>query len=125
MFLIDTNIFLKILLAQDKNELCKSFLTDNIRDLNMTDFSLHSIGVILFKYNKQDVYRKFIADVMPNVKLISLPVMLYDKIIDMSQSFNLDFDDAYQSVAAKYYKLKIITMDKDFKKAKDIDLLFL
>jgi len=32
MFLIDTNIFLGILLAQDKNELCKSFLTDNIRD---------------------------------------------------------------------------------------------
>ncbi len=125
MFLIDTNIFLEILLAQDKNELCKSFLTDNIRDLNMTDFSLHSIGVILFKYHKQDVYRKFIADVIPNVKLISLPVMLYDKIIDMSQSFNLDFDDAYQCVAAKYYKLKIITMDKDFKKAKDIDLLFL
>jgi predicted nucleic acid-binding protein len=91
----------------------------------MSDFSLHSIGVILFKYHKQDVYRKFIADMIPNVKLISLPVMLYDKIIDMSQSFNLDFDDAYQCVAAKYYELKIITMDKDFKKAKDIDLLFL
>jgi predicted nucleic acid-binding protein len=45
MFLIDTNIFLEILLAQEKSELCKSFLTDNIRDLNMSDFSLHSIAL--------------------------------------------------------------------------------
>jgi len=83
------------------------------------------MGVILFKYHKQDVYRKFIADMIPNVKLISLPVMLYDKIIDMSQSFNLDFDDAYQYSTAKYYRLRVATMDKDFERIGDVEILFL
>lgn len=45
MFLVDTNIFLEILLGQDKKEDCKKFLNNNIENLNITDFSLHSIGV--------------------------------------------------------------------------------
>lgn len=43
MFLIDTNIFLEILLAQNKKEICKDFLNFNIGKLYITDFSLHSI----------------------------------------------------------------------------------
>ncbi len=65
MFLIDTNIFLEILLGQDKKEICNNFLNDHIDDLAISDFSLHSIGVILFKYRKQDVFLKFISDVLP------------------------------------------------------------
>jgi predicted nucleic acid-binding protein len=51
MFLVDTNIFLEILLTQDKKAICKKFLDKNIGNLHITDFSLHSIGVILFRYN--------------------------------------------------------------------------
>jgi len=65
MFLIDTNIFLEILLEQEKKEDCKKFLNDHIGNLHITDFSLHSIGVILFKYKKKNVYRKFINDILP------------------------------------------------------------
>jgi len=48
----DTNIFLEILLGQDKKEECKKFLEDNVGDFAITDFTLHSIGVILFRYGK-------------------------------------------------------------------------
>lgn len=37
----------------------------------------------------------------------------------------LDFDDAYQYCTAKYYGLKLVTMDKDFKKVEDVEVLFL
>jgi len=57
MFLVDTNVFLEILLMQDKNESCKKFLDNNIGNLNLTDFSLYSIGVILFRYGKEDIFR--------------------------------------------------------------------
>lgn len=60
MFLADTNIFLEILLEQDKKEECKRFLINNIGNLSITDFSLHSIGVILFRYNKEDIFQKFV-----------------------------------------------------------------
>lgn len=124
-FLVDTNVFLEILLSQDKKEHCKMFLNDNIGILNITDFSFHSIGVILFRYAKEDIFQKFIEDVIPNIQLVSLPIKLYMEVINTKRNLNLDFDDAYQYSTAKYYELTVATMDKDFKKIKDVDILFL
>ena len=124
-FLVDTNVFLEILLSQDKKEHCKMFLNDNIGILNITDFSFHSIGVILFRYAKEDIFQKFIEDVIPNIQLVSLPIKLYMEVINAKRNLNLDFDDAYQYSTAKYYELTVATMDKDFKKIKDVDILFL
>ena len=125
MFLVDTNVFLEILLRQDKKESCKKFLDNNIGNLNFTDFSLYSIGVILFRYGKEDIFQKFVEDVMPNVKLLSLPMKLYREIVDVRKSRNLDFDDAYQYSTAKYYGLRVATMDKDFERIRDVEILFL
>ena len=125
MFLVDTNIFLEILLRQDKKEDCKSFLENNIGNLNITDFSLHSIGVILFRYGKEDIFQKFVVDAISNTKLISLPMELYRGVVDVRKRLNLDFDDAYQYSMAKYYELKVVTMDKDFERIKDVEILFL
>ena len=125
MFLVDTNIFLEILLGQDKKEVCKRFLAKNIGNLNITDFYLHSIGVILFRYSKEDIFRKFVEDVMPDTKILSLPMELYRDIVIVRKNLNLDFDDTYQYSVAKYYGLKVVTMDKDFEKIKDLEILFL
>jgi predicted nucleic acid-binding protein len=125
MFLLDTNIFLEVLLKQDKKEDCKRFLDNNIKNLNITDFSLHSIGVILFRYGKEVIFQKFVEDVIPNTKLLSLPIELYIEVINARKSLNLDFDDAYLYSMAKYYGLKLVTMDKDFKVIKDVEILFL
>ena len=125
MFLVDTNIFLEILLKRDRKEDCKKFLDNNIGNLNITDFSLHSIGVILFRYGKEDVFQKFIEDVLPNITLLSLPEGMYKEIIEFRKVMNLDFDDAYQYGVAKYFGLKIVTMDRDFEKVKDVEVEFL
>lgn len=125
MFLVDTTIFLEVLLTQDKEEDCKKFLDKNIGNLHMTDFSLHSIGVITFRYNKEDLFGKFVEDVLPTTMLLSLPMEFYGGIVGSKKDLNLDFDDAYQYCVARYYGLKIVTMDKDFAKIKDMDILFL
>jgi len=125
MFLIDSNIFLEILLKQKKKEECKRFLAGNIDALYITDFSLHSIGVILFKYGNEKIFVKFAEDVLPNVKVITLPIEQYVELGDIKKKDNLDFDDAYQYLVSKHYKLKIATMDSDFKKVKDLEVVFL
>ncbi len=51
MYLLDTNIFLEILLGQEKKDECKKFLIANEDNIFISDFSLHSIGVILFRHN--------------------------------------------------------------------------
>ena len=94
-------------------------------DLSITDFSLHSIGVILFRYNKEDIFRKFVEDVMPDARLLTLPMELYNDVVNVRKSLKLDFDDAYQYSVAKYYGLKVATMDKDFEKIEDVEILFL
>lgn len=124
-YLIDTNIFLEILLQQDKSNLCKSFLENNIGSLHISDFSLHSIGVILFKQDKAELFQKFLTDVIPKIYLLSLPKTNYESVINYRNDFNLDFDDAYQCSLSNHYRLKIVTMDKDFEKVKNLPVEFL
>jgi predicted nucleic acid-binding protein len=125
MILADTNIFLEILLKQDRKDECKDFLDRNKGNVYITDFSLHSIGVICFRYGKEEVFQKFINDILPHVDFLTLPMDRYSEVIENKMSLNLDFDDSYQYTVAKYFDLKIATMDKDFKKVEDIEVLFL
>ena len=126
MYLVDTNIFLEILLSQDRKEPCKTFLGDNIGHISISDFSLHSIGVILFRNNKDTIFLEFTKDVIPKVEIITLQKSLYEDLAQDKKAFGLDFDDLYQYRIAKQRDLKIVTMDKDFEKVKkEIEIVFL
>ena len=125
MYLVDTNVFLEILLGQAKKKACKRFLDDNVKDLNISDFSLHSIGVILFRYNKEDIFQKFIQDVLPKIGLLSLPIDSYKEVISARKTEKLDFDDAYQYRTAEHHGLRVVTMDKDFERTGDDTILYL
>lgn len=116
MYLIDTNIFLEILLAQDKRELCKGFLTENAEHLSVSDFALHSIGVILFRNKKDDIFHKFVLDVLPGLSIVTLRAESYGSLQGIRQKYGLDFDDSYQFAVALEHELRIVTMDEDFKK---------
>ena len=124
-FLVDTNIFLEILLGRAKKESCKGFLEKNMGELSITDFSLDSIDVILFRYHKKALFDDFIKDVMPKVDLLSLPLKSYPDLLAASKSSGLDFDDAYQYCVTECYGLKLATLDSDFRKVKDFKVLFL
>ena len=119
-FLFDTNIFLEILLAQDKKEKAKKFISDNSDQLFISDFSLHSIGVILLKQKKNKIFEDFVNDILPFATILVLSKNNYSNLIKFSEKYLLDFDDSYQVSVAVEYGLNIITMDKDFNKAKKL-----
>jgi predicted nucleic acid-binding protein len=125
MILADTNIFLEILLKQKKSDICKAFLDSNSSSLFISDFSFHSIGLILLKSNAIEVFRKFLNDALPTIRILTLPTNTYESLIEAAQKFALDFDDAYQYAIAKNSNLKIATMDQDFRRVDDIDIIFL
>jgi predicted nucleic acid-binding protein len=116
MYLFDTNIFLEILLSQEKSSECKKELIDKTGEIFISDFSLHSIGVILFRHDKEDVFNKFTKDILPNVDILSLAIESYSKLSALLDTYNLDFDDSYQYKVAEENGLAIVTMDKDFKR---------
>jgi uncharacterized protein len=119
MYLVDTSIFLEVLLIQEKREICKDFLDLNIGNIYISDFSLHSIGVILIRNKKDDVFQRFTIDVIPNIDIIALLKSSYENLVETKMKFGLDFDDTYQYMIAAEYDLEIATLDSDFKKVRD------
>ena len=119
MFLLDTNIWLERLLGQRQAEVVAELLdTLSPSDICMTDFTLHSIGVICNRLKQRDVFVKFVDDVLidSNVLLVSIPANKMKRVVEIMDRFGLDFDDAYQYVAAELEKATIVSFDKDFDK---------
>lgn len=84
--------------------------------LYLTDFSLHSIGVILFRLGHQETYNQFVKDVLldGSTHLVTVPPTSTDEIANVAKKFNLDFDDAYQYVSAVRHNLIVVSLDSDF-----------
>jgi len=117
MYLLDTNIFLEIMLQREKSEAAKHlFIANASTDLFMTDFSLHSLGVFLFQRNRQEAYVRFVKDVIirAGIAVIGLDPQELLALPEVSKRFRLDFDDSYQYAVAQKYSLEIISFDSDF-----------
>ena len=119
MFLLDTNIWLERLLGQRQAEVVAELL-DNLSpsDMCMTDFTLHSIGVICNRLKQRDTFVRFVDDVLidSDVLLVSIPANKMKRVVEIMDRFGMDFDDAYQYVAAELEKATIVSFDKDFDK---------
>lgn len=117
-YLVDTNVWLERLLDQEKSEIVSLFLdTISLDDLFVSDFAIHSIGVILSRYKKLNIFEKFLNDLFVNGQIEQLSLNSGDlmNVISNIQEFDLDFDDAYQLSVSQKYDLVIVTFDKDFK----------
>lgn len=116
-YLVDTNVWLERLLDQEKSEVTSRFLNLIPTDqLYVSDFAIHSMGVILSRLKKTDIFESFVNDLFINgqIEQLSLDVFdLLDVMINI-RKYNLDFDDAYQYTVVQKYDLVLITFDKDF-----------
>jgi hypothetical protein len=64
VYLIDTNIWLERLLEQDRSREVHAFLTRvPSEQLCVTDFTFHSIGVVLGRLKRTEAFRDFVQDV--------------------------------------------------------------
>jgi predicted nucleic acid-binding protein len=129
-YLLDTNIIIEGLLGGKKGEDVKNlFKKVDIFLMAITDLSLHSIGIILFRFKKKDLFFSFIKDTIYNgMAVLSLEIENFKKLYFFSEKFNIDFEDAYQYAIADKYNLTIISFDKDFdrterKRLQPVDIL--
>ena len=116
MYLADTNIFLEALLGQDKKEDVQSFLQNiDLSTIFITDLSLHSIGIILYRLRNFALFSSFLDDIIVDgVGILSLPPEDLKTLELTADKFNLDFDDAYQYAVAAKYGMQLISFDTDF-----------
>ena len=117
MYLVDSNIWLELLLEQERAEEVAQFLqivgTD---ELWITEFTIYSIGIILTRLKKDDIFEDFLSDVLEDsgIKRVCLSVSDLKQVIRVGRKFHLDFDDAYQYVAAEKNDLCLVSFDADF-----------
>lgn len=104
-YLVDTNVWLERLLSQQRSSEVAAFLNAvPAPRLALTDFALHSIGVALLRLGEAPAFLHFVHDLREGqVALLSLSTADMDKIVECAARLHLDFDDAYQYVAAERY----------------------
>lgn len=116
-YLLDTNIILELLLDQEKANEAEAFLRRAPTDrLFLSDFSVHSLGVILLRRDLEDVFLQVVLNdlIASGVSVISLPTGELPLVVRAAKQFKLDFDDAYQYTAAAKHDLQIVSFDRDF-----------
>jgi hypothetical protein len=114
--LLDTNIFLEVLLGQERAADAQRLLSASEHELFVSDFGLHSIGLLLLRRKQHDVLRHFLKDVLARVGvgMLGLTAGELSSVIEPSQRFGLGFDDAYQYALAERDQLTIVSLDSDF-----------
>jgi uncharacterized protein len=117
VFLVDTNVWLERLLDQERSEEVGHFL-DQIPPAQycLTEFAFHSIGITLIRLAKRDLLLKFVRDTISDqtVVLVRLGPEDIERVVTVTERFKLDFDDAYQYVAAEKHDLTLVSFDADF-----------
>ena len=117
VYLLDTNIFLELLLEQGNSDSVRALLTSKSpEELSISDLAFHSIGIILYQKNAAHLFTDFIRDLFGDggIAIISLRIEDMERLEHVSTTFNLDFDDAYQYVIAEKFGLVLVSFDTDF-----------
>jgi len=117
MFLIDTNIFHEYILRRSRvQEVKEFFYRADLSQLHVSDFSLHTLGVIYVREHKSREFLTFVSEdiIASGIHVLSLVPDEFSKITDAAVRFHLDFDDAYQYAVAERDGLSIVSFDTDF-----------
>jgi len=115
--LVDANVWLELLLDQEQAGQVRDFLRAvPLGELAITDFALHSLGIILARNKRDDLFARFISDLLMDtgVHYVSLDFADLMAVTRTRERLPLDFDDAYQYVAAEKYNLTLVSFDADF-----------
>jgi predicted nucleic acid-binding protein len=121
VFLIDTNVWLELLLEQENSNQVRVFLDSVDADqLAISEFSIYSIAIILTRLKKDEVFQDFLSDTIEDsgIKVLRLDAAGLKQALAFGREFHLDFDDAYQYAAASQHDLVLISFDSDFDKTK-------
>lgn len=117
MYLVDSNVWMNILLKRNQYQVSYDFLTKvPSKNLFISDFSLHSICLINLNSRNTINLNLFLENIIINRKVEQLFLKPKDLplVLQNAKKDNLDFDDAYQVTVAEKYHLKLVSFDKDF-----------
>lgn len=120
MYLVDTNIFLEVLLARSRKDECKRFLSelrDGRKRAIVTDFTVHSIIMIMGGFKRLEALKVFLQSLAAYKGLHTFFTGLSTEVraVEHALDKGLDMDDAIQYAAALSANVEcIVSYDKHF-----------
>ena len=116
-FLLDANCFTEVVRNRPQAGVMRRLLSEVPgSELAISDFALHSLGVVMRRHRILDQFPVLIRDVDLGgiIAVVPLTPAELSKVVDACRTHNLDFDDAYQYAVAELHDLKIVSLDADF-----------
>jgi predicted nucleic acid-binding protein len=120
VYLVDTNIFLEVMLSRKRSSECKRFLAmlrDGRASGVVSDFSVHSIMVLLDSMKRREKLRTFLASLTgyKGLRVHFTTIAEELRAIELAEREELDIDDAIQyAVALSVGAEAIVSFDRDF-----------
>ncbi len=120
MFLIDTNIFLEVMLGRGKRKACIEFLNavkTGREKAAVSDFTIYSIMIILDGRGKLRELDRFLRSFSAYKGLTLYATSLEDKLdaVELTVSGEFDVDDAIQYASARSLGAEaIVSLDRHF-----------
>jgi predicted nucleic acid-binding protein len=115
-FLLDTNCWLQIVRQRPFAAEVAKFLADVPADrVFITDLAVHSIAIVMGRFKTLgDVPNFFtICGFGRTIRILTLEISDISQVVHTAATHGLDFDDAYQYVAAELNNLSIVSFDAD------------
>lgn len=120
---VDANIFLEVILKDEKNEACKSFLNEVISGqikAVTSDFLIYaSLLQIQYKSKNSELMKEFLVfiDNLNFLEIIRPSLVTMDNAVSLSKQHNLDFDDALIVACMRSKNINVlVSLDKHFDK---------
>jgi len=124
MYLVDTNIFLEVMLSRKRSGECKRFLAmlrDGRASGVVSDFSIHSIMVLLDSLKRREKLKTFLASLAGyrGLRVHFTTIAEELRALELAEKEGLDIDDAIQyAVALSEGAGAIVSFDKHFDRLK-------
>lgn len=117
MFLIDTNCWMQLARQRSEADQVRGLIAGVPRQsLLVTDFSVHSLGVIFIRFGMIADYEAFLnqASIGVEVRVVGVPLEKLARVVELCMQYKLNFDDAFHYAAAELHGLKLVSLDADF-----------
>jgi len=113
---LDTNILLYLLNGDDTISIL-------LKDRTIVISFISEMELLSFK-NLSAKEEKIIQELISTCTVVSIEEDIKIKAIEIKRTYNLKLPDAIVAATSQIFNLPILTADKDYKKVKDLNLVF-
>ncbi len=117
MFLLDANIWMQLARSRQHVEEVRAFLgVVPYTCLFVTDFAVNSIALNFERRDQLNELPAFLemSTIGTDIAILRLDIRGICRAVKAAGELGIDYDDAYQYVAAELHNLKLVSLDADF-----------